>query len=126
MTGVVNGLSDWIFAYPDRVSVTISGTDLSGIGRQELARRIWTEVTSVTRPYMTGQLDPCPPWQVVREKRATFAATPAAAFSRSRTRTEFRNLFIAGDWTDTGLPACIEGAVRSGNKASRIAIEAGR
>ena len=126
MTGVVNGLSDWIFAYPDKVSVTISGTDLSGLGREEFARRIWAEVSAVARPSMTGRSDPCPPWQVIREKRATFAATPAAALSRSRTRTAFRNLFIAGDWTDTGLPACIEGAVRSGNKASRVAIEAAR
>ncbi|WP_425350525.1 FAD-dependent oxidoreductase [Methylorubrum extorquens] len=35
-----------------------------------------------------------------------------------------RNLFIAGDWTDTGLKACIEGAIRSGNEAWRLAIEA--
>lgn len=124
LTGVVNGLSDWIFAYPDRVSVTVGATDLGDLSRAELARRIWTEVSYVTGRYMTGLSDMPPPWQVIREKRATFAPTPEAARLRPRTRTEFRNLFIAGDWTDTGLPACIEGAIRSGDKAARIAMEA--
>ncbi|KQU23046.1 hypothetical protein ASG63_22040 [Methylobacterium sp. Leaf94] len=123
LTGVVNGLSDWIFAYPDRISVTVSGTDLDGMSRQELAHRTWTEVSYVTGRYMTGLSDKPPPWQVVREKRATFAATPEAARLRPPTRTEFRNLLIAGDWTDTGLPACIEGAIRSGDKAARKAME---
>ncbi|GEP08117.1 hydroxysqualene dehydroxylase HpnE [Methylobacterium oxalidis] len=126
MTGVVNGLSDWIFAYPGRVSVTVSGSDLAELGREELARRIWSEVSYVTGLYMAGMSDALPPWQVIRERRATFAATPAAATSRSGCRTEFRNLFVAGDWTDTGLPACIEGAVRSGNAASTAVIEAMR
>ncbi|APX83451.1 hypothetical protein BV511_01020 [Methylorubrum extorquens] len=44
--------------------------------------------------------------------------------SRAQSRTRLRNLFIAGDWTDTGLKACIEGAIRSGNEAWRLAIEA--
>jgi squalene-associated FAD-dependent desaturase len=124
LTGVVNGLSDWILAHPDRISVTVSAAEPDGMSRQELAHRIWTEVSYVTGRYMTALSEMPPPWQVIREKRATFAATPEAARLRPRTRTEFRNLFIAGDWTDTGLPACIEGAVRSGDKAARTAMEA--
>ena len=124
LTGVVNGLSDWIFAFPDRISVTVSATDGDDMSRPELAHRIWTEVSYVTGRYMTRLSDIPPPWQVIREKRATFAPTPEAARLRPRTRTEFRNLFIAGDWTDTGLPACIEGAVRSGDKAAWTAMEA--
>lgn len=124
LTGVVNGLSDWIFVYPDRISVTVSETDLDVMSRQEIAHQIWTEVSYVTGRYMTGLSDMPPPWQVIREKRATFAPTPEAARLRPRTRTEFRNLFIAGDWTDTGLPACIEGAIRSGDQAADIAIKA--
>ncbi|WP_026596892.1 hydroxysqualene dehydroxylase HpnE [Methylobacterium sp. 77] len=126
LTGVVNGLSDWIFAHPGRISVTISAANPDVMSRRELAHQIWTEVSYVTGRYMTGLSDAPPPWQVIREKRATFAATPGAARLRSRTRTEFRNLFIAGDWTDTGLPACIEGAIRSGEKAARVAMETNR
>lgn len=123
LTGVVNGLSDWIFAYPDRISVTVGATDGVDMSRPELAHRIWTEVSYVTGRYVTGLSDMPPPWQVIREKRATFAPTPEAARLRPRTRTEFQNLFIVGDWTDTGLPACIEGAIRSGDKAARTAME---
>ena len=123
LTGVVNGLSDWILAHPDRISVTVSAADPDGVSRHEFAHRIWSEVSYVTGRYMTGLPDAPPPWQVIRERRATFAATPEAARLRPRTRTEFRNLLVAGDWTDTGLPACIEGAIRSGEKAARLAME---
>ncbi len=65
---------------------------------------------------------PMPPARVVKEKRATFAQTPAAMALRAKTRTAFRNLFLAGDWTDTGLPATIEGAIRSGRAAAAAAL----
>jgi uncharacterized protein with NAD-binding domain and iron-sulfur cluster len=61
-----------------------------------------------------------PPWQIVRERRATFAATPAQDARRPGPATQWRNLVLAGDWTDTGLPATIEGAIRSGNSAADI------
>jgi uncharacterized protein with NAD-binding domain and iron-sulfur cluster len=61
-----------------------------------------------------------PPWQIVRERRATFAATPSQNARRPGPRTAWRNLVLAGDWTDTGLPATIESAVRSGNRAADL------
>ena len=54
---------------------------------------------------------------VVREKQATFSLAPGQP-RRPGTRTAVANLFLAGDWTDTGLPATIEGAVVSGNRAA--------
>lgn len=51
---------------------------------------------------------------VVREKHATFLATPDMAERRPEPRTDIRGLYLAGDWTATGLPATIEGAVQSG------------
>jgi uncharacterized protein with NAD-binding domain and iron-sulfur cluster len=65
-----------------------------------------------------------PAWQIVKERRATFAATPEQAKRRAKTETRWSNLFLAGDWTDTGLPATIEGAVRSGNRAAELALRA--
>lgn len=115
MIGVVNGVSDWIFAFENRLSVTISGADhLLDESRESLAQRIWEEVARACRVPAT----PMPVWQLVREKRATFAATPAQDTRRPGTKTRWRNLMLAGDWTDTGLPATIEGALRSGNRAA--------
>jgi uncharacterized protein with NAD-binding domain and iron-sulfur cluster len=62
-----------------------------------------------------------PRWQIVKERRATFAATPEQDALRPGARTKWRTLFLAGDWTDTGLPATIEGAVQSGATAARLA-----
>ena len=65
-----------------------------------------------------------PDWQIVKERRATFAATPAQDARRPGARTRWSNLFLAGDWTDTGLPATIEGALRSGRRAADLAFGA--
>jgi uncharacterized protein with NAD-binding domain and iron-sulfur cluster len=111
---VVNGTVEWIFSFPGRLSVTISGADrLMGQPREQLAETIWREVAAVA-----GIAQKLPPWQIVRERRATFAALPAQAGKRPGTETAWDNLALAGDWTATGLPATIEGAIRSGNKAA--------
>ena len=115
--GVVGGLAEWIFTFHDRISVTISGADaIVDEERESLATRIWADVAKALR------LDvPLPPWQIVKEKRATFAATVAQDALRPGPRTATRNLILAGDWTQTGLPATLEGAVRSGDIAARLA-----
>jgi hydroxysqualene dehydroxylase len=114
--GVLNADVQWIFSFPGRVSVTISAGDrLIDTPREELARKIWDEVARVTK--LPAAL---PPWQIVRERRATFAATPTEDAKRPGAATQWRNLVLAGDWTDTGLPATIEGAIRSGNRAAEF------
>jgi squalene-associated FAD-dependent desaturase len=120
--GVVNGLTEWIFSFPDRISVTISGADrLLDSPREKLAAGIWAEVQRATG--LGGAL---PPWQIIKEKRATFAATPEENARRPGAKTAYNNLALAGDWTATGLPATIEGAIRSGNcAADRIVDRAG-
>lgn len=55
---------------------------------------------------------------VIKEKRATFLPAPGLNHCRPGTTTPFQNLFLAGDWTDTGFPSTIEGAVLSGHKAA--------
>jgi len=58
---------------------------------------------------------------VIREPRATFSLAPGQP-RRPGTRTAVRGLFLAGDWVDTGLPATIESAVRSGHRAAEAAL----
>ena len=60
---------------------------------------------------------------VIREKRATFSCTPATEQMRPPQRTPIQNLFLAGDWTDTGHPATIEGAIVSGERCADLVSE---
>jgi hydroxysqualene dehydroxylase len=118
ITGLVGGLVEWLFAFPQRLSVTISGADrLVDMPREELAQAIWLDVCKVA-----GLQSELPPWQIVRERRATFEATPEQNALRPGPITGWKNLFLAGDWTDTGLPATIEGSVRSGNRAADLVL----
>ncbi len=119
MLGILNGTAEWIFFFEDRISATISGADrFMNHTKEELARTIWRDVQRVAN--VPADM---PPWQIVRERRATFAATPAQNAKRSGVRTSWRNLVLAGDWTDTGLPATIESAVRSGTRAAAFVME---
>ena len=120
ITGLLGGTAEWLFALPDRLSTTTSAADrLDGAERDQLAATVWGEVCRALR------LDaPLPRWQIVRERRATFSATPAQDALRPRAATSLANLWLAGDWTRTGLPSTIEGAIRSGNTAADLLIRA--
>jgi len=114
ITGVVGGTAQWLFAFPERLSVTISAGDaLLDTPREALAERIWADVARIA-----GLSGEPPRWQIVRERRATFAASPAQDALRPGAETAWRNVVLAGDWTQTGLPATIEGAIRSGVRAA--------
>ena len=57
---------------------------------------------------------------VIRERRATFSLAPGQP-SRPGTETNIPELFLAGDWVETGLPSTIESAVVSGHRAAESA-----
>lgn len=117
--GLVGGTAHWLFARGDIASVTVSAADaLAELGSEVIAERLWADVAAA----LGLQSKPIPPNRIVKEKRATFAQVPASLPIRPGPRTRWRNLLLAGDWTDTGLPATIEGAVRSGQIAARIAL----
>ena len=59
---------------------------------------------------------------VTCERAATFRGAPGTASMRPKTETGVRTISLAGAWTDTGWPATMEGAVRSGNNAARAAL----
>ena len=117
--GLIGGLAEWVFVKPGIVSVTISAASrLVDRPAEQLATEVWPEVARAL-----GIETAMPQWRVVKEKRATFAATPAQDRRRPPARTAVHNLVLAGDWTATGLPATIEGAIRSGRTAADIILQ---
>jgi hydroxysqualene dehydroxylase len=119
--GVIGGTVEWLFAFGNRLSITVSAADrLMERDREDLARALWAEVAR-----LTGLGPGLPPWQIVKEKRATFAALPAEEARRPGPETRWANLVLAGDWTATGLPATIEGAIRSGERAAAALLSKG-
>ena len=122
MVGVIGGAAEWVFAFPDRLSVTVSGADaIADDDRDDLARRFWRDVAEVH-----GLPPELPPFRIIKERRATFAATPEQDAKRPGAATRWRNLTLAGDWTATGLPATIEGTIRSGDRAAALTLEGRR
>jgi squalene-associated FAD-dependent desaturase len=117
MMGLVGGFAHWIFVRDDIVSITISAArEEAQLDAEEIAARCWADVQVALG--INGDL---PPFRVVKEKRATFAQDPASVAKRPGASTSLANLFLAGDWTNTGLPATIEGAIRSGRTAAALA-----
>ena len=115
ITGIVGAMSEWLFAYPGRLAVTISAANhLLETPVGILAAETWREVATIA-----GINNPLPSWRVLRERRAAFAATPEQNGKRPVARTTISNIILAGDWTATGLPATIEGAIKSGVTAAR-------
>lgn len=109
--GLIGGTAEWVFRKREVLSVTVSAADrLIDRPAEELAALLWQDVAAA----YDLPAEPMPPCQIVKEKRATFAATPAQAARRPGAATHWPNLALAGDWTATGLPATIEGAIRSG------------
>jgi len=116
--GLVNARTHWIFRRPGLISTTISAAHELGIERQdgeELLDAVWSEVRRAL--HLAPDAVPLAR-RLIREKRATFDQSPAGVRLRPRTATRHANLFLAGDFVDTRLPATIEGAIRSGEAAA--------
>ena len=118
--GLVGGTAEWVFAKRGHVSVTISAANrMVDQDAEAIAQAVWPDVRAALD--LEGQM---PAWRVVKERRATVAATAAQERLRPGARTDLANLVLAGDWTATGLPGTIEGAIRSGRKAAEVLLAA--
>ena len=115
---LVGGLAEWVFVKNGIVATTTSAANrLVDLPAEDLAARAWAD--SARALALSG---PMPLWRVVKERRATFSATAAQERRRPPARTGLANLVLAGDWTATGLPATIEGAIRSGVTAANALL----
>jgi squalene-associated FAD-dependent desaturase len=124
IVGVIGGMAQWVFARKHQgvniASVTISAAgSVVDLPAEEISRLCWRDVALALE---LGEMAE-PPSRVVKERRATFAQTPETQALRQQTVTSWANLLLAGDWTATGLPATIEGALRSGFKAAAAITE---
>jgi hydroxysqualene dehydroxylase len=123
--GLVGGPMHWAFdksaIFGDEaghLSVVASGAvDLAEMGNEEITA---AAVAQLRRAMPTLRSRSLRRSVVVREQRATFSLAPGGP-PRPAHATPVDGLFLAGDWTDTGLPATIEGAARSGHRAAELA-----
>jgi predicted NAD/FAD-dependent oxidoreductase len=120
--GLVGGPMHWVFC---RSAIVGSGAEHLSIvvsGADHLARMDSAEITALAVAHLRRSLPQLSAHSirrsvVVREHRATFSLAPGGP-ARPGTVSPLPGFFLAGDWTDTGLPGTIEGAVRSGHAAA--------
>jgi squalene-associated FAD-dependent desaturase len=121
--GLTGGTAQWLFIRGAMVSLTISAAEAEvDMDNEALTRILWAE----TAKALALPPEPVPPIRIIKERRATFAQTPAALRLRPPAGTRWSNVVLAGDWTDTGYPATIEGAIRSGRTAAALVTEKSR
>jgi len=114
--GLIGGVAEWLFLRGDVASVTVSAADaLAEESADDIAAKVWKNVAQALE--VTAEM---PRFRVVKERRATFSQTPETERRRPDTGPYSGNLLLAGDWTNTGLPATIEGAIRSGFRAAEL------
>jgi squalene-associated FAD-dependent desaturase len=106
------------------LAVSLSAADeYVGLSREELRARFLPELERLFPAARGAQVLA---FHVTCDRTATFRGVPGTAALRPPAETGVRSLFLAGAYTDTGWPATMEGAVRSGNRAARGAIRAAR
>ncbi|HLY37836.1 MAG TPA: hydroxysqualene dehydroxylase HpnE [Candidatus Binatia bacterium] len=121
--GLLAGRAQWLFqCAPSRLASVTSGARFwDDTSDDEIAAEVLADARAVL-PSMAEVR--CTRSLVVRERHATISLTPAADAVRPPVTTPIQNLFLAGDWVQTGLPATIEGAVQTGREAARRALGA--
>lgn len=103
-------------ATPNLVHIVISDAEQAmAEGEAALVQAIEAQLRIQTRRF--GIMPAVTRHELIAEKRATFAAVPG--LKRPGNNTPWSRVWLAGDWTDTGYPAVLEGAVRSGRDAAR-------
>ena len=106
------------------LTVSLSGAwDYWPLGKEELRRMFTDELAAVLPGAREAKVER---FAIVKEQRATFRSPPSGPENRLPLQSPLSNLLLAGDWTDTGWPATMEGAVRSGNAAADAIISAQR
>jgi len=113
--GLINSPVQWVFNKGSHLTVVISNADkFIDMPKEEIIDIILCEL----KKYILLDKNEIKTYRIIKEKRAAFIPSNNILDKRPSTHTQFKNLFLAGDWTDTGLPATIESAVTSGRLAA--------
>ncbi|WP_135078106.1 FAD-dependent oxidoreductase [Terasakiella sp. SH-1] len=110
--GLIGTKSHWVYAKEKHACVTISNH-----ARISDIEEVWAE----TSPFLSQKTSDMPKHRLICEKMATPRQNKAFSENRLTTKTKMENIFLAGDWIDTGLPATIESAIKSGKLAAQMA-----
>jgi squalene-associated FAD-dependent desaturase len=122
---LIDCAGQWIFnrgevAGEHYIQVVVSASrQFRGLGHEEVQRRIVEELSQLLPRATPSALKRS---RVITEHDATFSAVPGVDVWRPLQVTPIANLFLAGDWTATGWPATMEGAVRSGYLAAEALL----
>jgi hydroxysqualene dehydroxylase len=117
--GLINSPVHWIFNKGTHINLVISDANyLMDKSSEDIYKMCIEELTKFT---MIQDSD-ISYYRILKEKRATIASSNNTIYNRPASKTKIVNLFLAGDWTDTGLPSTIESAVKSGRTAAEYII----
>ena len=118
--GLIDSPIHWIFNHGDHITLVISDANhLVNIDKNEIYKMCEDELNKYAN-ITEGNISA---YKIIKEKRATFIPSSDVLSKRPGVKTNVYNLFLAGDWTDTGLPATLEGAVQSGKIAAELVIK---
>jgi squalene-associated FAD-dependent desaturase len=115
--GFIESEIHWLFNHGKHISLTTSSADaLCDMENDKILEDFYSEL-KIYFPIFKREL--VTDWKIIKEKRATFTPNCASNALRKSIESPFTNMFFAGDWTYTNLPATIEGAVLSGKLAAQ-------
>jgi len=117
--GLINSPIHWVFNKGTHLNIVISDAD-ELVNRQD--EEIMMMVEEEMNKYFLLPPDSISSYKVIKEKRATFIPSGDIIDKRPLQQTKIRNLVLAGDWVDTGLPSTIESAVKSGRIAAEMIL----
>jgi squalene-associated FAD-dependent desaturase len=119
--GMLDSEIDWLFNNGTHITLVKSAAGkLASASNEEIIRLFCTEIKKYFNYFDSdGVLDAV----VIKEKNATFLPSPASNIERKNIYCPVPNLVLAGDWTDTRLPATIEGAIKSGKTAADVVMK---
>lgn len=115
--GLINSPLHWVFNKGTHLNIVISDAD-------DLVNKSDEDLINMVKDEMKKffLLDPeiIMGYKIIKEKRATFIPSNEIMKKRPAQETQIKNLILAGDWVDTGLPSTIESAVKSGKVAANL------
>jgi len=116
---LLNSPLHWIFAKENHINIVISDANyLVDKTKVEILNFVIEELVQ----YTNIKDEDIQQYKIIKEKRATFVPNVSTLEKRPNSKTPVKNLFLAGDWTNTGLPSTIESAVKSGRIAAELVL----